>query len=185
MAFRNSVLTTLIISGLILFLSSCSEREEPTVALCSTLEADNALKEAEARLAAADISFALDEPGDLMTPEELIPNPAELGDAAKQANFEEAIAQLNITLAELEQQGESGGLDCALIKVHAEDAVFKDSRPLAEGQTPRRVWISGGRRRSPADRRVLPVGPRLRVVGRVPPQPPIQQMVVSRQEKGP
>ena len=52
--------------------------------------------------------ISLDEPGDLMHPEDLIPDPAELGDAEKQANFEESIAQLNTVLAELEQQTETG-----------------------------------------------------------------------------
>jgi len=107
MIIKNSILQALIILGVLLFLSGCSEREEPTVAPCSTEVADNALKEAEARLAAADVSFSLDDPGDLLTPEELIPSPEELGDAEKQANFEEAIAQFNIVLTELERQGES------------------------------------------------------------------------------
>lgn len=107
MIIKNSILQTLIILSVLLFLSGCSEREVPIVAPCSTEAADNALKKAEARLESAGISFSLDEPGDLLTPEELIPSPEELGDAEKQANFEEAIFQLNTVLTELERQGES------------------------------------------------------------------------------
>ncbi len=107
MTFKNVVLQALIVLSVLLFVSGCSERDELTVAPCSTEDADNALWEAEAKLAAADVSFSLDEPGDLLTPEELIPSPGELGDAKKQANFEEAIAKLNTALTELERQGES------------------------------------------------------------------------------
>jgi hypothetical protein len=86
------------------------------------MTADDALKEAEARLEAAGIPLSLDEPGDLMHPEDLVPDPAELGDAEKQAKFEEAIAQLNIALAELERQEETGVLgsvsDRALLHLH-------------------------------------------------------------------
>ncbi len=78
--------------------------EEPTAAPGSTPEADNALKEAEIALEAAGFKIFLDEPGDLMHPEDMIPDPAELGDAEKQANFEESIVQLNIVLFELERQ---------------------------------------------------------------------------------
>ena len=122
MISKNGILPALVISSALLFLSGCSEREEPTVAPCSTLEADNALKEAEARLEAAEVSFSLDEPGDLLHPEDLIPEPEDLAYADKQANFEKAIAQLNITLAELEQQDESCVLssisDRALVHFH-------------------------------------------------------------------
>ena len=110
MSFRNGVLSVFIIWCALLSLSGCLIEEEPTVAPGSTLTADNALKAAEIELEAAGFTISLDEPGDLMHPEDLIPDPAELGDAEKQANFEESIAQLNITLAELEQQTETGPL---------------------------------------------------------------------------
>ena len=106
MIFRNSALPVLIILTILLFLSGCSEREEPVVAPGSTLKADGALKEAMARLEAAGVSFCPYDPGDLL-PEDLIPEPEDLADAEKQANLEEAIAQLNIVLAELEQQSGS------------------------------------------------------------------------------
>lgn len=104
------------------FLFGCSEREEPIVAPCSTPEADATLKEAVARLEAADVSFSLDEIGDLTNLQDLIPPPEDLADAAKQANFEKAIAQLNITLSELERQGgscvQSSISDRALVHLH-------------------------------------------------------------------
>ncbi len=107
MISRNSFLLVLIIMSTLFFLSSCSEREELIAAPCSTEKADNALKAAKAMWEAAGISFSLDEPGDLLHPEDLIPEPEDLAYTEKQVNFEEAIAQLNIVLSELEQQGGS------------------------------------------------------------------------------
>jgi len=106
MVLKNSAFPVLIILSILPLLSGCSEREEPIVAPGSTLKADSALKEAKARLEAAGVTFCPHDPGDLI-PEELIPNPNDLADAEKQANLEEAIAQLNIVLTELEQQSRS------------------------------------------------------------------------------
>ncbi|MFC1715418.1 hypothetical protein ACFL6S_17245 [Candidatus Poribacteria bacterium] len=110
MSFRNSALSVLIILSTLFFVSGCSEREEPIVAPGSTEKADDALEEAAERLTAAGVSLSFDEPGDLLHPEDLIPEPEDLADTGKQANFEEAIAQLNTALAELEQQSGSNVL---------------------------------------------------------------------------
>jgi len=120
MTLKSGALTVFVLWCV--FLPGCSEREEPTVAPGSTLTADDALRKAEAELAAAGISFSLDEPGALMNPEDLIPAPVDLEDAEKQLNFEEAIAQLNIALAEIEGRDEAGVIgsvsDRALIHFH-------------------------------------------------------------------
>ncbi len=119
---RNSVLPVFFVSCLLLFSSGCSERDDPAVAPGSTLTADEALKEAEAKLEAAGVPLSFEEPGALMHPEDLIPDPADLGEPQKQANFEEAIALLNTVLAELERQGDAGYLgsvsDRALVHLH-------------------------------------------------------------------
>ena len=107
---------------MLLFSFGCSEKEGPTTAPGSTLKADDALREAEAKLEAAGVSLSLDEPGALMRPEDLIPNPVNLAYAKKQSDFEAAIDQLNIVLAELEQEGQAGPLgsisDRALVHLY-------------------------------------------------------------------
>lgn len=119
---RNDTLIVLIISSISLFCSGCSENDEPVVAPGSTLKADDALREAEARLEAAGISLSFDEPGALMHPDELIPDPGDLEYSEKQSDFEEAIDQLNTVLAELEREGEAGPVgsisDRALVHLH-------------------------------------------------------------------
>ncbi len=109
--------------SLILFLfSGCYEREDPVVAPGSTLEADNALKEAEAKLEAMGLSLSFEEPGDLVVPEKLIPDPSVLADEIKQEDFEEIIGKLNVVLAELEQEGPNSPLgsvsDMALVHLY-------------------------------------------------------------------
>ena len=119
---KNFIAPGLIIFVALLLSFGCSEREEPTVAQGSTLKADNALKEVEAKLEAVGISLSFDEPGELMHPEDLIPNPDDLKGADKQKSFEESIEQLNMALAELEQEGQSDPLgsisDRALVHLH-------------------------------------------------------------------
>lgn|GEM_PF-1584952 len=131
MILKNVVLPGLIISSILLFSFGCSEKEEPAVAPGSTLKADDALKEAEAKLEAAGISLSFDEPGALMHPENLIPDPGDLAYAEKQSDLEEAIDQLNIALAELEQEGQAGPLgsvsDRALVHLHLGFIYFFDA----------------------------------------------------------
>ncbi len=116
---RNSCL---LLSLILLFSSGCYEREDPVVAPGSTLEADNALKEAEAKLEAMGLSLSFEEPGDLVVPEKLIPDPSVLADEIKQEDFEEIIGKLNVVLAELEQEGPNSPLgsvsDMALVHLY-------------------------------------------------------------------
>lgn len=121
MISKNAFLPILIICC-IFYLFGCAEREEPTVAQGSTSVADDAILRAEASLEAAGISFSFEEPADLLTLEDFIPDPGDLADAEVQANLEAAITELNTALSELEQQTESGMLgsisDRALIHLH-------------------------------------------------------------------
>jgi hypothetical protein len=112
----------LLLSLILFFSSGCYEREDPVVAPGSTLEADNALKEAEAKLEAMGLSLSFEEPGDLVVPEKLIPDPSVLADEIKQKDFEEIIDKLNVVLAELEQEGPNSPLgsvsDMALVHLY-------------------------------------------------------------------
>jgi hypothetical protein len=119
---KNTVLLVSILSSILLLSFGCSEREESTVAPGSTLKADIALKEAEAKLEAAGVSLSFDEPGELVHPEDLLPDPVDLSDLEKQSNFEQAIEQLNIVLAEIEREVDAAPLgsisDRALVHLH-------------------------------------------------------------------
>jgi len=123
MILKNIVYKSCLLFILILFFSSgCYEREDPVVAPGSTLEADNAIKEVEAKLEAMGLSLSFEEPGDLILLEKLIPDPSVLADKIKQKDFEEIIGQLNIVLAELEQEGPNSPLgsvsDMALVHLY-------------------------------------------------------------------
>lgn len=123
MICKNHVLLRFVVSSMLLFSFGCSEKEdEPVVAPGSTLKADDALREAEARLEAAGVLLSFDEPGALMHPEDLIPDPDDLAYAEKQSDFEAAIDQLNTVLTELEREGPTGPLgsisDRALVHLH-------------------------------------------------------------------
>ena len=112
----------LLLSLMLFFSSGCYEREDPVVASGSTLEADNAIKEVEAKLEAMGLSLSFEEPGDLILPEKLIPDPSVLADEINQKDFEEIIGQLNIVLTELEQEGPNSPLgsvsDMALVHLY-------------------------------------------------------------------
>ena len=131
MIYKNSILLGLIISSILLFFPGCSEKEETGVAPGSTLKADDTLREAEANLEAAGISLSFDEPGELLYPENLLPDPSNLGNTEKRKNLEEAIEKLNIVLAELEREVPEGTLgsisDRALVHFYLGFAYFFDA----------------------------------------------------------
>lgn len=103
---KNSISLGLVVFSGLLSSFGCSEREESVVAPCSTLKADNALREAETKLESAGIILSFGEPGELMHPENLIPDPDDLAGVDKQEKFEEVIHQLNIVLAEIESEAQ-------------------------------------------------------------------------------
>jgi hypothetical protein len=123
MPMKDIIHKSCLLLSLILFFSSgCYEREDPVVASGSTLEADNALREAEAKLETMGLSLSFEEPGDLILPEKLIPDPGVLADEIKQKDFEEIIGKLNVVLTELEQEGPNSPLgsvsDMALVHLY-------------------------------------------------------------------
>ena len=153
-SFRNGALSVFIIWCVLISLSGCLVEGEPTVVSGSTPEADNALKEAEAQLEAAGFTVSLDDPGDLTHPEDLIPDPGDLGDPEDQASFEESIVQLNIVLAELEQETEDGLLgsvsDRGLVHLYLGFAYYFDAiSRLLLSDDPEETFIIGSNAADP------------------------------------
>ena len=123
MVCKNVVLSVLIMICALLLFSGCAEEEDQNdVAPGSTLEAENALKEAEDKLEEAGLSLSFEEPGDLTHLEDLLPDTDDLADAENQGRFEESISALNTVLSELEQETENSPLgsisDRALVHLY-------------------------------------------------------------------
>ena len=95
-------LIVLILSASVGFFG-CAERDEELASPGSTVKADEALKNAESSLESAGILMKFDDPGQLAEPEKLVPDLISLARSDKQKNLEDAISQLNIVIAELEQ----------------------------------------------------------------------------------
>lgn len=107
MMHERNVISFTILFLMLIFPFGCSERDELTTAPGSTAKADEALARAELSLKAAGIPTSFDDPGELAHPEDLVPNPDELGSEEKQRNFEQVIEQLNIVISEIEQEAQA------------------------------------------------------------------------------
>ncbi len=145
---KNSILIELVIFLVLIFSFGCAEREEPITAPCSTLIADNALREAEAKLESVGIVLSFDEPGELVHPENLIPDPADLAGEEKQRTFEEVIDQLNMVLAEIEREAQvdtsCSVSDQALVHLYLGFAYIFDSiSRLLNSDDPGETFIIG------------------------------------------
>ncbi|MBD3183996.1 hypothetical protein GF312_17055 [Candidatus Poribacteria bacterium] len=96
----------------------CREREESPTGPGSTSEADKALKEAELMLKEAGLDISFEEPGELLEPEDMIPDLKDLEDPEKKEKIEEAIGLLNTALNELDAERDASISDQALLHLY-------------------------------------------------------------------
>jgi hypothetical protein len=96
------LLIVLVMSSILLI--GCGERDEAATNTGSTPKADAALKEAEKNLEEAGVTVSFDDPGELAHPGNLLPKPKDIANPEKRKKLENAIAQLNIVISEIEQE---------------------------------------------------------------------------------